>query len=390
MNTARAYQTESHPVPAATALQDSGYGRARLWLGITGVGLWVIVSVSLLTTDVIATVADQLPEGLAGDALLVGLLLAAYVLLQLPLDLLGGYYVPNCFGRQVQPTDAYVKILVRGIAVHSIILFLSATILYAGGSIAGMPGALIAGVLWMLNLAALRGTVAGFVAKLSDSTLVDEQAGTKLLSSTDEGFTGGITGLLTPKTNILPKAWKNNLSHDQFELAMARRETVISDGTWRKGRIGAFTFTSIGLLFALLFAGPSAAGTGVGVVETGLWFTLWSFLGLLILPTLSRAAIYNTDQKLMQQGIDPAAFEELTHRLDQLQDGEPRRARWIERIFHPIPSAAKRTTEPGTAGGFWNIARTSVYLGLSSLSLLTRSVHCNIGRPALWVWLPTD
>ncbi|MFN3166458.1 MAG: hypothetical protein ACE37H_05270 [Phycisphaeraceae bacterium] len=334
--------------------------------------------------------ADQLPAGPAADVLVVGLLLAAYVSLQLPLDWLGGYDIPKRFGRRVQPAGAHATTLVRGIAAHTTILFLSATILYIGGRLAGLPGAFVAGVLWMLGLAALRGTVAGLVAKLSGPTGAEEQARTKLQSSTDEGFTGGIAGLLCPKSNILPAAWKEQLNDDQFELAMARRETVMRDGTWRRGRIGAFIFTATGLLLALLLAGSSAAGTGVGVVETSLWFTLWAFLGLLLLPALSRAAVYNTDRKLMQQGIDPAAFEELTHTLDQLQDGEPQRARWIERVFHPIPSAANRTTDPGTAGGFWDIARTSVYLGLSSLSLLTRSVHCNVGRPALWVWLPTD
>ncbi|MEM9345879.1 MAG: hypothetical protein AAGB26_04595 [Planctomycetota bacterium] len=390
MNTAPAYPTASHaPTPTAKP-QDTGYGRARLRLGITGVGLWVVVSIGLLAAGAADPIADQLPAGLAGDALLVALLLAAYVLIQLPLDWLGGYAVPKRFARRVQPLGAYLYTLARGITAHTTILFFSAAVLYAGGLLGGWPGAFAAGVAWMLCLAAVRGTVAGIVARLASPTNREDQTGTKLQLSSDEGFTGGITGLLAPRTSILPSAWKENLSDDQFELALARRQTVMRDGLWLRGRLGAIGFTAAGLLIALLLAGPSSAGTGVGVVETGLWFTLWSFVGLLFLPSLSRAAIYTTDEKLKQQGVPQERFEALTHALDQLQDGEPVRGRWVERVFHPIPSASNRITEPGTTGGYWDIARTSVYLGLGSMSLLTRSVHCNVGRPALWVWLPTD
>ncbi|MFK7788332.1 MAG: hypothetical protein AB8C95_02415, partial [Phycisphaeraceae bacterium] len=150
-------------------------------------------------------------------------------------------------------------------------------------------------------------------------------------------------------------------------------------------------FTAVGLLLALLLSGPGQAGTGAGVIESALWFTLWSFAGLLVLPTLSRDAVYQIDQQLIADGIAPERLDHLTAALDQMQDGEPVRPGWVEAIFHPVPSVTKRQSR-GRAGrlAFWDIARTSVYLGIGAGSLLTRSVHCNVGRPALWVWLPTD
>ncbi|MEM6257838.1 MAG: hypothetical protein AAGI37_05945 [Planctomycetota bacterium] len=390
MNTAPPYANAAQTAAPAAQPRDSGYGRARLRLGITGVGLWVAASAVLLVTGAADTVADQLPAGLAGDGLLVALLLATYVLIQLPLDWLGGYAMPKRFARRTPPLARYAATLARGIAAHTTALFLSAAALYAGGSLGGLPGAFAAGLAWMLCLAALRGTIAGAVAGLVSQNDQEIETDTRLKTSSDEGFTGGITGLFAPKTSIMPSAWRDNLSDDQFELVLARRQTVMRDGLWLRGRLGAIGFTAAGLLTALLLAGPNSAGTGVGVVETSLWFTLWSFVGLLFLPSLSRAAIYTTDEKLKQQGVPPERFEALTHALDQLQDGEPVRGRWVERVFHPIPSASNRIAEPAATGGYWDIARTSVYLGLSSMSLLTRSVHCNVGRPALWVWLPTD
>lgn len=64
----------------------------------------------------------------------------------------------------------------------------------------------------------------------------------------------------------------------------------------------------------------------------------------------------------------------------------------IEAIFHPIPSVENRLNGPRTRGriGFWDLARTSIFISLAGLGLLGRAVHCNCGRPSLWVFLPTD
>lgn len=392
MTTASTPSIDSPVRPNTPENLDIGYGRARLRLGIIGVGLWVVVSSALLITNAMQVIREQLSTGFSGDLMIITLLLVAYVLIQLPLDYLGGYLVPKRFGRNVEPINAYIATLTRGLVAHTSVLFCSALILYLSGSLAGLLGAFLVGMLWTLCLAAGRPIVARVVASFSIHESQKRDAiDTKLIHSSDEGFTGGITGLLSPKTNIMSARWRKTLGDEQFDLAEARRAVVMQSGAWRAGRIGAVVYTSAGLLVALWLAGPAAAGTAVGVVETGLWFTLWSFAGLLILPTLSRAAVYNTDQQLIQAGRDAKQIDELAHQLDRFQDGEPTLNAWVERIFHPIPSASSRITEKAPAKiVYWDIARTSVYLGLGSLSLLTRSVHCNVGRPALWVWLPTD
>jgi hypothetical protein len=78
--------------------------------------------------------------------------------------------------------------------------------------------------------------------------------------------------------------------------------------------------------------------------------------------------------------------------LDDLQDRERNRPPWVEAIFHPVPSVTQRLRGPHSLGlnGFWDAARTSVFLSAAGLGLLGRAVHCNCGRPALWVFLPGD
>jgi hypothetical protein len=36
------------------------------------------------------------------------------------------------------------------------------------------------------------------------------------------------------------------------------------------------------------------------------------------------------------------------------------------------------------------LARHALWLGWGTLSPISRAVHCNVGRPALWAMLPGD
>jgi hypothetical protein len=154
----------------------------------------------------------------------------------------------------------------------------------------------------------------------------------------------------------------------------------------------AVAFTLVGLMAAALLAGPDRLGTAAGTIALSLWFTLWSFLGLLTLPTLSRRGVAEVDERLLSEGFPRETVETTARRLDDLQDAERDRPAVVETIFHPVPSLEHRLRGPHTHGrrGYWDAARTSVYLSLAGLGLLGRAVHCNCGRPALWVFLPTD
>ena len=71
-----------------------------------------------------------------------------------------------------------------------------------------------------------------------------------------------------------------------------------------------------------------------------------------------------------------------------------KRAPAVEAIFHPIPSPARRSEEiergHNRGAGAWHAARMALYLSWACFGLLGRAVHCNCGRPELWVMLPAD
>ncbi len=62
-------------------------------------------------------------------------------------------------------------------------------------------------------------------------------------------------------------------------------------------------------------------------------FTLWSFLGLLVLPTPSRRGVADVDRNLLETGCDRDDLERTIRLLDDLQDRERQRPPVIETIF---------------------------------------------------------
>ena len=75
------------------------YARARLWLGITGVGTLVIISVAFIITGVPHRIFPSSEVFRVSDVTSLLAFLAGFSLLMLPLDFLGGWVVPRAFNR---------------------------------------------------------------------------------------------------------------------------------------------------------------------------------------------------------------------------------------------------------------------------------------------------
>ena len=157
------------------------------------------------------------------------------------------------------------------------------------------------------------------------------------------------------------------------------------------GILIAAAWTTAGAALALMLPGGGADGVGP-MVATGAWFTLWSFIGLLVLPSISRPAVRAADAAAARSW--PAtAVAGVISTLDARQDDEPERPGAIETIFHPIPGAASRISGLASARPAirpWHVARLALPMSWCCLGFLGRAVHCNAGRPELWVLLPAD
>jgi hypothetical protein len=331
-------------------------------------------------------------------AVVIGL----YLLWLAPLDFLGGYWLPKVYQKSDQAFGSWFRSYVLTALVQASVFWLGGSVIVLFGQTMGRVGSLLAlTVLIWLGWSVRHFFLQARTVQSADTTQRVKRA-VELLSTwqisvsrimvvghVDRGFTGGIIGLGANATIVLPQAWLS-FSNEELATVIARRAIAISTGSYRRGLIMAFAWNVIGFFLCSLIPDTGVA-TMAGLVQTLCWFTLWSFSGLLVLPTVSRNACLMIDDELERRGVPADWIANAASSMDQLQDDEPQRPRWIEAIFHPVPSVHGRVRSERASGlAAWNVARTTLFFSWAGLGFLSRSVHCNLGRPELWTMLPTD
>ena len=378
------------------------YARARLWLGITGVG-------SLVTLSALALLF-QLPRGFSAvnqsfswvQLTQLASFAGLFMLWLVPFDFLGGFWLPRKYGKSQDSFATWCSRYVPAVFGQASLFVLFGSLILLLSQIFGAVGGLLAitgGVgicLLVRNQWVIRREVK---SNLVDDKLTDALAliqawqifvpETLVVRHSDIGFTGGIIGVGKYARIVIPESWLK-FSTTQLAAAVARRAVAIDSGSYRRGLVVAFAWNVAGFMLCTLL--PGAGLTSVASLITTIFgFTLWSFLGLLILPTVSRNASLKIDQSLVDLGVAESIIFQTASEMDQLQDGEPERPALIETIFHPVPNVSSRNASAPVSGLVaWNVARTTLFFSWPCFGFLSRAVHCNVGRPELWTMLPTD
>lgn len=376
------------------------YARSRLYLGISGVGTAVVAAACLLYFDIPSVGFATTTEQSVGRSLFaVGLFFLMSFGLFFLFDLLGGAWVV----RRKDTAPLWLAVWVRGVAVQWTVWMLTATALMLTARSAGVSAAIGVFVSIQLVLALFRGGFARIIAPFGVHPAppvfaeAAERAGIplnriKVVDTADEGFVGGWSSLL-PRTLIVPRRWEL-LPVEVLTAQLARRAAVAQSGAHVRGVLGAIAFNTLGFVLVQQLTGATPA-TAAGIVTIMAGMTLWAFLGVLVLPTPSRAAVYAADAAAAAT-VGVAAVKASIERLDKWQDDEPTRSPNVERIFHPVPARANRLARlDGERSGLntlhaHNLARHALWLGWGGFSAISRAVHCNVGRTALWAMLPGD
>jgi hypothetical protein len=387
------------------------YARSRLWLGISAVGSLVVWAGVALWFEWPSILSPREAFAWRDLAQLMGVL-ALWVVWLLPFDFLGGYELPRRFKRSEQTFGDWFLSYLVGMTTQVLMYLLAAiamlTAARAGGWLAGVAAA-AAMVLFSNQIRTfliLRRRVRGSTpARLAEAVgLASEWLQTKgmaghqsltpdvvaVIDHRDAGFTGGTVYVGSQPRVLIPATWVNGLSAAQLACVLARRWEAVETGAFRRAVGLAYAWNLGGLAISATL--PMANLSSVaGLVATLCYLTIWSFIGLLFLPSLSRQAAHALDARLLRRSIPADVLQATALVLDGWQDAEPQRAAWIERVFHPIPNAATR----GSAGEdrpawAWNAARVTIAGSWGCCGLLSRAVHCNLGRPELWELLPVD
>ena len=351
--------------------------RRRLVLGITNVGFWVLAACAGLFWLVMCK--PDAPG--TGPLLAVG---SGVIAIQAVFDFIGG--VALMPGRR-PGVMTFLRGWLRGVFGHTLVLagvgFASAMSLQlTGGFGAGIALTMIALALGRRQLLRVIGGVA---------TTERSHRGEKVLSATvnDPAFTGGVLGLGRSAKSLLPASWMETLPKPELAAESSRRQWQIANALPARAFVLLLIWNLLGTFTGTLAFQLADRQPAVALFGHACWMTLWAFASLLVLPALSRKAVFAADHAAAESGHDPRAW---IKRFPDLvgEDGSPNNA--VQTIFYPVPSTELRLRQlDQSVGGFvpGNLARSNLYYSWATLTLLGRAVHCNVGRPALWVFPPS-
>jgi hypothetical protein len=379
------------PAPGA----QRTFARRRLRLGIAGVGMATTLAALLLATgaphrllpsDPAQPVATHIAAALAA--------LCALALVHLPLDWLGGARVVHA----PLPTGRWLGRWARGAVVQLAVWTVVAASLLLAARAGGAAAAWIAFAGVQVALVLLRPALARATAALrlevpdAGWRRAIEGAGldatrVRLVHTDDAAFVGGWTGARRG-TLWVPAHWRT-LPGYALHAVLARRRWIAESGAHARGLWGAAAWNAIGAAAVLALAGAPGTASALAAFSAGM--TLWAFLGVLLLPTPSRWAVYAADAAVRELRLHDAIVP-----LDRWQDDEPARSVLVETVFHPVPARDARLARlegAAAAPSAWtahHLARHALFLAWGAMTPISRAVHCNVGRPALWVMLPGD
>lgn len=367
------------------------YGRARLWLGVSGVGSLVVIATALLAMDLPKNLLTTSPTFGLEQLLQLALVVGTFALWSTPFDFLGGYMLPKKYGKPAPSFRAWLSGYVAATLAQAACFVLVGCLIVVLSQQFGVIGSVVAVGLGILGCTIVRNyAVLSRKSKSPESSQKLLEAITAIQSwqtfvprtvvvdHQDVGFTGGIIGFGERAQIVIPSAWLS-FPREQLATVIARRAVAINSGSYSRGLLVACAWNIVGFVLCAFLVGVelnSVAGLTTNVCA----FTLWSFVGLLVLPSLSRTASLAVNAELAKQGM-PADFISTTAKaIDQLQDEESTQT--DVSIGNP--------TKPLRGLAAWNVTRTTLFFSWACLGVLSRSVHCNVGRPELWTMLPTD
>ena len=368
---------------------------ARLKLGITTVGTWVLLSIAGLTLLSSRPVAEIATMAVDLSRLSLASWITLYLLVQLPFDWVGGVLFARRFDPPGKRRQRFWRSWLRGALVQGLFFWGVGCGLMTAARYGGFFFSLMLIGLLICCLIGLQ----RFMLHLVSGLRLDGDGGerrTGLLwrecDCEEIAFSGGVIGWFGHERIVVPRAWKRLLSPSQFLRLIDRRHLQITSGQRSRGVLVAGGWIWLGAILALLLEGGEVARP-LDVVRFSLWMTLWQFLGLLLLPTLSRNATFSLDQQQTLLDGGPGNQVDFITATSRLTEGEQERNQIVEAIFHPLPSVTNRIKaldQHQGSRGAWNANRMMLYLAWASLGLLSRAVHCNVGRPLLWILPPVD
>ncbi len=349
----------------------------RLALGITNVGSWVVVAAGGLWL---------LPRtaSLWNHPSRVAWLLLLALGVQGVFDYVGGVLLMPA---PRLGTTQFLGRWCRGAGGHTLVLGLIALLSYGSFRLTG--GFVVAVVVATLGLAVGRTWCLRLVGGVLTSPLTDQRS-TMLAMVDDPAFTGAVTIQGHRTVDLWPSSWSERVPPDELVVEQSRRRWQSEAGLPGRALLLILAWSASGSALGTSLCHLASDPPALALLLHSCWMTLWTFGSLLLLPSFSRAAVFAADHAALASGHDPRGW---IVRFPKLVGEDGGANALVQTIFYPAPSAERRLErlEAGPSGGFLcgNLARANLYYSWAGCTWLGRAVHCNVGRPALWVFPPS-
>lgn len=340
----------AHTTPAADPAVAVRYQRLRLAVGVLGIGVLVVGTPLLAATGAARSLAGDLAVGPApvGGALVAAALAVLVSVILLPVDWAGGVAVERRFG---MGGDRWWRSFLPGAAA-----WVAACAL--GGLMAGT--AVLAGEAWWAAAAVIVAVAMPVAATAADR--VARRTATPATPAEREAIAASLRplGVVAPEiafTEGEERALDGGWAGGTLLLSAPCRALAGSDmlaclivrELGHRGRrdrargiaLGTAWSAAAAPLTALVWS-PAPGDTGVIVLALAATATVWSWIGLLVLPTLGRRQVIAADRAWMQAGGTTETLRRTIRFLAERNLGSPTLPVWVERVFHPVPSVATR------------------------------------------------
>ena len=306
----------------------------------------------------------------------------AVIVVQAAFDLIGGAWL------MPPPAPApgeFLRRWLRGVACHSSVL--ADVGLLSCASFRLSSGFALAVLIATVGLALGRRQIFRAMAGASISKVSGDGRNNLAAAVSDPAFTGGIVGIGSRATSLWPARWLESLPKSEIAVELRRREWQLASGLNDRALVAVMGWNLFGTSLGTSAFALAHRTLAEALFGHACWMTLGAFVGLLVLPASSRSAVFAADRAAADAGLAPATwitrFPELTG-----EDGSANTA--VQTIFYPIPSVEMRLRSNDDAPlVLGSLARNNLYYSWATLTLLGRAVHCNVGRPALWVFPPS-
>ena len=365
-------------------------GKARLSTGTCCVGTLVVCAGGILFWDAPRVLFPGVPASSSAEFLCVLTFFMGVAALMLPFDLVGGILIPAALESRPLNPRVWLRQWFRSVSIQS--LFFSVTFFIYLQIGRGIGAQWLIAMFTVLQVTLVAGQELIWQAMTANWPRELHRGPTLIVSHSDQRFVGGITGLPGFETIIVPRDWSSRLQSSSLSIMVSRRHAAITSGGRLRGIIFAMFWNITGFTVAIIAVNATIVSVA-DVISVYLWFLIYSFAGLLILPVVNRRSVFALD-RYFTNTHKHAGLSEAIADVDRLTEQDPARSASAESVFQPIPCPERRAAALAVqqSGGVtaWNVARTALFLSWAFGGPLARAVHCNVGRPELWAMLPVD